>query len=139
VHITCLLGCVIEKYIPLRLVPDLPWLPARRKDSKLAPSTLWRWRTTGVKGVILRTARMGSMWCTTEEWLKEFFEDSAAPNNPAERPSIRTPTRRAREIARTQERLVRAGFSRTVDEAFTECPTECKESSGKLIGDQNSS
>lgn len=71
------------------------------------------------------------MWCTTEEWLNEFFEDSAAPKNPAERRLIRTPTRRAREIAHSQDRLARKGFSRALDGAIPELQWVAEESVGQ--------
>ena len=120
-----------EPYIPLRRVPNLSWLPPRRNGSKIAQSTLWRWRTIGVNGAVLRTIRIGSTWCTTETWLRKFFEDSAAPTNPADRPLIRTPVRRARQIARTQDRLARKGFSRALDGAIPELPWVAEEPVGQ--------
>jgi hypothetical protein len=133
------MGDMDEAFIPLRDVPNLTWLPPRRNGGRLALSTLWRWSTKGINGVILRTICFGSTRCTTEIWLREFFEDLAESKIRGSRRRAHTPKRRAREIAHSQDRLARAGFSRAVDEASTESRSECKESSGQLLVDENSS
>jgi hypothetical protein len=122
-----------ERFLSFREVGELSWLPPRRNNSHVAPSTVWRWATTGGNGVVLRTIRIGRSFFTTETWLKTFFEESAAPTNPADRRLIRTPKRRAREIASTQDRLARKGFSRAIDAAAPESRSEDKESIGQLL------
>ena len=49
----------------------------RQLPSKPAPSTLWRWRTTGVKinGCIIKLecVRVGGQWMTTRESFATFL------------------------------------------------------------------
>ena len=64
-------------------------------------STLWRWATTGRRGVKLRAVRVGRKLCSTAQWLFEFFEALASAElTPT--PPIQTPAKRTREFNRRQ-------------------------------------
>jgi hypothetical protein len=49
-------------------------LPRRRRGRKTHVSTLYRWATTGCRGVILETIQIGGTRCTSREALQRFFE-----------------------------------------------------------------
>jgi hypothetical protein len=92
-------------------IPNLPWLPPRRGQSKLSYPTLWRWAKDGAAGVILKTFSVGGSRCTTEAWLREFFADVAAARaGQPQQPTIRQPAARQREIAADRKRLDEAGI-----------------------------
>ena len=60
-------------------VPKLKWLPRRRGGSRLSVGTLHRWANDGGPGGRkLAFLKVGSVRCTTEEWLREFFDELAA-------------------------------------------------------------
>jgi hypothetical protein len=63
-----------ETLIPLLRVPRIAWLPRRRREKRLAPSTVFRWCQRGVRGVRLETLRVGGTRCTSEAALRRFFE-----------------------------------------------------------------
>jgi hypothetical protein len=88
-------------------VPNLKWLPRRRGSGKLSLATLWRWSARGVKGIRLRCVAVGGSKCTTEPWLREFFQAVADADRTA--PTMRTPARRQREIEAAEKRLAAAG------------------------------
>lgn len=48
-------------------------LPSSVDGRTLAPSTLSRWRTTGVRGVRLRCQRIGGRWFVRQTDLDEFL------------------------------------------------------------------
>src|SRR4051812_1460257 len=48
-------------------------LPRRRRGRKTNVSTLYRWTTTGCRGVKLQFIQCGATRCTTRAWLDEFF------------------------------------------------------------------
>jgi hypothetical protein len=62
-----------EPLIPFSRVPDLAWLPPRRRGEKLAESTLYRWAREGFRGVKLEVVHVGGTCCTSEAALKRFF------------------------------------------------------------------
>src|ERR1700683_5036553 len=97
--------------LPLSSVPNLKWLPRRRRGAKLSYTCLWRWATKGVSGVVLQTVRVGGTPCTTESDLRHFFAEIADAKR-GERPvqTIRTPAHRTREIDAARQRLARAGI-----------------------------
>ena len=57
--------------IPLREVPD--HLPRLRRGKRVHISTIHRWATRGVRGVVLETVRVGGTLCTTPEMLAGFL------------------------------------------------------------------
>lgn len=76
-----------DPLITLADVPRLKWLPRRRGKSRLAFSTVYRWAMYGQRGVKLRTVRAGGTLCTTEAWVRDYFERLADPNPAADRPT----------------------------------------------------
>jgi len=42
-----------------------------------SPSTLWRWRTIGVRGVRLECLKISSRWVTTARCMSEFLQRQA--------------------------------------------------------------
>jgi hypothetical protein len=88
-------------------------LPKRRSDRPTSPVTLWRWHTAGVRGhdgrrVYLEAVKIGSVWVTSLESLHRFIE--ATTPKPASltrdsKPSVRTPTQRAKSDAHAKKML----------------------------------
>jgi hypothetical protein len=62
-----------EPLIPLRDVPHQPFIPRRRKGSKLNVATVWRWAQRGLNGHRLETLRCGGVTCTSRAALLDFF------------------------------------------------------------------
>src|SRR5580692_5409866 len=54
-------------------------LPRRRAGRKPHPSTLYRWSTSGCRGVVLETIQIGATRCTSREALGRFFDRLSAP------------------------------------------------------------
>jgi hypothetical protein len=48
-------------------------LPRLRGDRPVNPATLWRWATSGLRGIRLETCRVGGTRCTSLEALARFF------------------------------------------------------------------
>jgi hypothetical protein len=48
-------------------------LPRLRGDRPVNPATLWRWASSGLRGVVLETCRVGGTRCTSLEALSRFF------------------------------------------------------------------
>lgn len=63
-----------EPPIPLNQVPNLSWIPRRRRGRKLHPSSAYRWFRHGIRGVRLEGIRIGGTLCTSEAALTRFFE-----------------------------------------------------------------
>lgn len=97
-----------ERLIPLAEVPSLEWLP-RRKGKKIHLSTIHRWAANGARGRKLRTAMVGGCRCTRESWLESFFEELAMPEHEI-KDGYRTPTQRARDIAKAERELAADGI-----------------------------
>ena len=78
-------------------------LPKRRGGSKVAITTLWRWRTRGSKGVRLATVKVGGHVYTSREALTAFIEAQsvAAPALPA----AESPSRRSRRAMAELEKM----------------------------------
>lgn len=72
-------------------------------------ATLWRWRTSGIRGVRLETLRIGGRRMTSKEALSRFHERvTAAADGEAPRP--RTLRQRRAAIARAERELDEAGI-----------------------------
>jgi hypothetical protein len=48
-------------------------LPRLRGDRPVNPSTFWRWASSGLRGVVLETCRVGGTRCTSLEAMTRFF------------------------------------------------------------------
>jgi len=78
-------------------------LPKRRGGSKVAITTLWRWRTRGSKGVRLATVRVGGCVYTTAAALRDFIESQSG--TAAALPAAESPSRRSRRAMRELEKM----------------------------------
>lgn len=74
--------------------------------------TLWRWTKKGVKGVKLRTTRVGSRVYVSREQLEDFQAAVAAAYNGESPPksATRTIKQRQRDIAKAEKTLRDAGI-----------------------------
>ena len=79
-------------------------LPRRRRGKKTHISTLYRWATSGCRGVRLETIQVGATCCTSREALQRFFE-RLSNGDGAE--TLVTPLRRT--LAQRQRLSVEAG------------------------------
>jgi hypothetical protein len=66
-----------EQLISLRDAAGL--LPARRRGKKPHVSCVYRWTTTGCRGVLLDSVSVGGTRCTSREALVRFIELLSAP------------------------------------------------------------
>jgi hypothetical protein len=106
-----------DPLIRLTDAAKLPWLPARRGGGRLNLATLWRWALKGLRArdgttVKLQAIRVGETLCTSEAWLREFFDhltehDPALVNNAF---SPRTAKRREWASERAARELSKMGI-----------------------------
>ena len=85
-------------------------LPVRRGGKRPHVSCLYRWSTSGCRGVVLETIQIGGTRCTSKEALVRFFRrltEQAGVKQP--RPEIRTPAGRRRAAARACRELEAEG------------------------------
>ena len=89
--------------VPLHRVPDLPWIPSggsHARPRKICRTTVYRWASRGIRGIVLPTLRVGGQKVTSEEalvdWLNRVSDRDA--------PSQASPTRRRRQ-QRTSSKL----------------------------------
>jgi hypothetical protein len=88
-------------------------LPRRRRGRKPHFGTLWRWATSGLKGVKLETIRVGATLCTSREALQRFSESlTALDGQPGAQKKLRTrtPAQRKRALAQAEKTLRDAGI-----------------------------
>jgi hypothetical protein len=72
-----------ERGIPAADVPKLPWIPRRRRGSRLSVATVHRWFSPGIRGVRLEHVTVGGTRVTTEAALLRFFAALSAAPAPA--------------------------------------------------------
>ena len=84
-------------------------LPARRKGKRPHVSCLYRWTTSGCRGVILESIQVGGTRCTSKEALARFFDRLTEQANPQAAASSRTPTQRRRAADAAIRELQREG------------------------------
>jgi hypothetical protein len=79
----------VEQLVALGEVPQV--LPRRGQGKRLHVSSVYRWVTRGVRGILLETLRVGGSTYTSLEALQRFAErlsprsQGAAPANPGQR------------------------------------------------------
>lgn len=77
---------ISDRLLPLREAAAL--FPRRRKGARVNIATLWRWMTTGTRGVVLETVRVGNQNYTTEQAIRDFIEAQSRPAaGPVSRPA----------------------------------------------------
>ncbi|NLE37136.1 MAG: DUF1580 domain-containing protein [Pirellulaceae bacterium] len=88
-------------------------LPRRRAGKKPHLSCLYRWSTTGCRGVVLETIQVGGTRCTSKEALARFFRRLTDPaqHGPTHPETPRQHDhRRQREIAAAERHLDEEGL-----------------------------
>lgn len=92
-----------DLYIPVNQIRRLPEFG----QSRLSPSTIFRWTHRGVRGRRLRTVLIGGRRFTTRDWLDQFLNhDPDVQPTPEARPTAR----REREVAAAQAHLATLGI-----------------------------
>lgn len=92
-------------------------VPGHRDNARAHYSTLFRWVTKGVPTpaggrVRLRAVKVGTKWCSTDEWFAEFVAattEAAAPAADAP-PPLRSPAARTRAADAAAAELEREGI-----------------------------
>jgi hypothetical protein len=102
-----------EEIFSLTAATKLPCFRNRRAGKRINVSTLWRWATTGVRGVKLETIMAGGTRATSLEAIERFFEELTLQADggqvPAPQPPSLTAARR-KEIEAAEQRLTKAGI-----------------------------
>jgi hypothetical protein len=83
-------------------------LPRRRAGKRPHISCIYRWTTSGCKGVILESLQVGGTRCTSKEALARFFRRLTQGDRP-EVPEVRTVARRQSDMERAMRELEKAG------------------------------
>jgi hypothetical protein len=81
--------------------------PKRRGGKRPHVSCIYRWTTTGCRGVILESIQIGGTRCTSEEALGRFFQRLSLPGESA--PAIRTLARQRVASEGAAKKLERIG------------------------------
>jgi hypothetical protein len=93
-------------------------LPRRRRGRKAHVSTLFRWTTIGVRGVVLESIQCGGTRCTSREAIQRFYEAltqrqavpvSGGQAGPGVGRRTRTLAQRQRASAEAGRRLAKQG------------------------------
>jgi len=93
------------KLIPLSQVPDLPFIPRRRKGRKLSISAVYRWAQIGVgpDRVRLECVQFAGTKCTTIRALREFFARLGEANGGGRESAAQAGRQMATNLERTLE------------------------------------
>jgi hypothetical protein len=83
-------------------------LPTRRRGKKPHVSCLYRWTSSGCRGVILESIQVGGTRCTSREALARFFRRLTPDNGPSAE-VCRSPARQRRAAERAERELKREG------------------------------
>jgi hypothetical protein len=84
-------------------------VPRRRRGRKTHLSTLYRWATIGVRGIVLETLQCGGSRVTSREALQRFFETLSGPGPSGPVGSHAGPARTRRTAAQRQRDSAKAG------------------------------
>lgn len=99
-----------EEIFPLTAATKLPCFRNRRGGKHINVSTLWRWATTGCRGVRLETIMAGGSRATSLEAVERFFEALTVQGDPSAPPPPRQTTARRKQIEAAERRLAEAGI-----------------------------
>jgi hypothetical protein len=64
----------ISHEMPITFAEATSYVPRRRRGRKASVTTLYRWATTGVRGILLETIQIGGSRCTSVAALQRFFD-----------------------------------------------------------------
>ena len=95
------MGIKIDKEQLITLADAAAMLPRRRAGRKPHVSTIYRWASRGLKGIVLETLVVGGTTCTSVDALQRFFDglSQRIPNQPGLQPKqIEMQLRRASKI-----------------------------------------
>ncbi len=89
-------------------------IPPRRRGRKTNVLTLYRWLTSGCRGIIMPTIQCGGTRCTSVEGIQWFFEaltqlSRGEMSRTPDIPLRRSPSRRRRESEQAGKRLEQMG------------------------------
>jgi hypothetical protein len=91
-------------------------VPRRRRGRKTHLSTIYRWATIGVRGVVLETLQCGGSRVTSREAMQRFFERLSGPDpigpprgHSGPDPIHRSAARRQRDSAEAGRKLAEMG------------------------------
>jgi Protein of unknown function (DUF1580) len=96
-----------EQVYPLSQAVE--FVPSGRRGGKRNVSTLYRWTTSGCRGVKLEFIMIGATRCTSREALQRFAERSTKGAGADEARVPRTTSARKRAAERAGEELTRMG------------------------------
>src|SRR5580700_11137626 len=86
------------------------FIGARRAGKATNRSTVHRWATAGLNGVVLRTQVRGSIRMTRPKWIRLFFDLLTEARGPAQQPALpSSPAKRRRSYEQARRRLEAAG------------------------------
>jgi hypothetical protein len=86
-------------------------LPRRRAGRKTHVSTLHRWSSRGVKGIVLETLQVGGGSCTSREALQRFFDRLQITVHPDQPRSLRSTRSLNKKVKDAEQRLHEEGFN----------------------------
>lgn len=75
------MGIEIGKERVITLANAARLLPRRRAGRKPHVSTIYRWTSRGLKGIVLETLAVGGTTCTSVEALQRFFDALSQRNS----------------------------------------------------------
>jgi hypothetical protein len=90
---------------PIPLVEAARECPRRRRGRPTHVSCLYRWTTSGCRGVVLESVQIGGTRCTTREAMARFFEALTFGVDDHQR--VRSPSKRQRAADHAIEALRR--------------------------------
>lgn len=100
----------IEKVIILAAAALL--VPRRRAGRKCSVSTVYRWTSTGCRGIVLESIQIGATRCTSEEALARFFQKLTSGNTVESTPVVSpSMTARLQNQKRIDAELDRLGLA----------------------------
>ncbi len=93
----------------IRLADAAKSLPCRRAGKKPHVSCVYRWTTSGCRGVVLEAIQVGGTRCTSKEALARFFR-RLTRGDAADVPAVRSVAQRQRAAERAMRELDAAGI-----------------------------
>lgn len=75
---------------PITMAEAAGLLPRRRAGKKCSATTIYRWTTRGLHGVVLESVQIGATRCTSAPALNRFFASLTARNEVRKKPSNHT-------------------------------------------------
>lgn len=103
----------IHSEILITLAQAADELPRRRRGRKTHVCTLYRWTSSGCRGVVLESLQVGATRCTSREALQRFFQKLSGPMQAGTEPEPvgtgRTLAQRLRASTEADIELARMG------------------------------